>query len=290
MPAPNRLTEPPEGARPLALSQRVQGRGLVGQQLITFLPRYCPTPGAWGVWRSNGDLLPCSAAAPCKDCQAMMKVLLLKDAKEDDGGQDPYIRELGFCGLEATLIPVLSFEFLALPSLSEKLSHPERYGGLIFTSPRAVEAAELCLQRHGQTQVWTESLKESWNAKAVYVVGNATASLVNKIGLAPEGEGCGNAEKLAEYICSIWSFIHRGVLSAASSVSVWSPQRRNPAENAQGQRDPPGEPHRLPEDPAPGNPNEPDQLLLRAGHASQRHIFQPLRPRVQSEAYSRVIW
>ncbi|KAM5321388.1 uroporphyrinogen-III synthase isoform 3-T6 [Glossophaga mutica] len=132
----------------------------------------------------------------------MMKVLLLKDAKEDDGGQDPYIRELGFCGLEATLIPVLSFEFLALPSLSEKLSHPERYGGLIFTSPRAVEAAELCLQRHGQTQVWTESLKESWNAKAVYVVGNATASLVNKIGLAPEGEGCGNAEKLAEYICS----------------------------------------------------------------------------------------
>ncbi|KAF6112151.1 uroporphyrinogen III synthase [Phyllostomus discolor] len=81
-----------------------------------------------------------------------MKVLLLKDAKEDDGGQDPYIRELGFCGLEATLIPVLSFEFLALPSLSEKLSQPERYGGLVLTSPRAVEAAELCLRRDGGTE------------------------------------------------------------------------------------------------------------------------------------------
>ncbi|XP_063638326.1 uroporphyrinogen-III synthase isoform X2 [Pan troglodytes] len=131
-----------------------------------------------------------------------MKVLLLKDAKEDDCGQDPYIRELGLYGLEATLIPVLSFEFLSLPSFSEKLSHPEDYGGLIFTSPRAVEAAELCLEQNNKTEVWERSLKEKWNAKSVYVVGNATASLVSKIGLDTEGETCGNAEKLAEYICS----------------------------------------------------------------------------------------
>ncbi|XP_026968731.1 uroporphyrinogen-III synthase isoform X6 [Sagmatias obliquidens] len=78
-----------------------------------------------------------------------MKVLLLKDPKEDDCGQDPYIR----------------------------LSHPEGYGGLIFTSPRAVEAVELCLEKDNKTEV-------------------------NKIGLHTEGENCGNAEKLAEYICS----------------------------------------------------------------------------------------
>ncbi|XP_005902919.2 uroporphyrinogen-III synthase isoform X2 [Bos mutus] len=140
--------------------------------------------------------------APCKDCQAIMKVLLLKDPKEDDCGQDPYVRELGLYGLEATLIPVLSFEFLSLPSLSEKLSHPEGYGGLIFTSPRAVEAVERCLQKDTKAEVWKKSLKEKWNAKSVYVVGNATASLVNRIGLHTEGETCGNAEKLAEYICS----------------------------------------------------------------------------------------
>lgn len=131
-----------------------------------------------------------------------MKVLLLKDPKEDDCGQDPYIRELGLYGFEATLIPVLSFEFLSLPSFSEKLSHPEGYGGLIFTSPRAVEAVELCLEKDNKTEVWKHSLKEKWNAKTVYVVGNATASLVNKIGLDAEGANCGNAEKLAEYICS----------------------------------------------------------------------------------------
>ncbi|XP_049711595.1 uroporphyrinogen-III synthase isoform X2 [Elephas maximus indicus] len=131
-----------------------------------------------------------------------MKVLLLKDPKEDDCGQDPYIRELGLYGLEATLIPVLSFEFLSLPSFSEKLSHPEGYGGLIFTSPRAVEAVELCLEKDSKTEAWEKSLKEKWNAKPVYVVGSATASLVRKIGLDTEGEKCGNAEKLAEYICS----------------------------------------------------------------------------------------
>ncbi|KAM9618078.1 uroporphyrinogen-III synthase isoform 2-T4 [Trichechus inunguis] len=131
-----------------------------------------------------------------------MKVLLLKDPKEDDCGQDPYIRELGLYGLEATLIPVLSFEFLSLPSFSEKLSHPEGYGGLIFTSPRAVEAVELCLEKDNKTEAWKKSLKEKWNAKPAYVVGSATASLVRKIGLETEGEKCGNAEKLAEYICS----------------------------------------------------------------------------------------
>nr|XP_027786195.1 uroporphyrinogen-III synthase isoform X1 [Marmota flaviventris]XP_027786196.1 uroporphyrinogen-III synthase isoform X1 [Marmota flaviventris] len=113
-----------------------------------------------------------------------------------------HLQELALYGLEATLIPVLSFEFLSLPSFSEKLSHPECYGGLIFTSPRAVEAVELCLKKDNKTEVWEKSLKEKWNAKSVYVVGNATASLVSKIGLDVEGENCGNAEKLAEYICS----------------------------------------------------------------------------------------
>ncbi|XP_060027077.1 uroporphyrinogen-III synthase [Erinaceus europaeus] len=130
-----------------------------------------------------------------------MKVLLLRDPKEDEGGQDPYVRELGLCGLEATLIPALSFEFLSLPALSEKLSRPESYAGLVFTSPRAVEAAELCLQR-GVGEVWSRSLKDRWNAKPVYVVGDATASRVNKMGLDTQGGSCGNAEKLAEFICS----------------------------------------------------------------------------------------
>lgn len=33
-----------------------------------------------------------------------------------------------------------------------QLSHPEGYGGLIFTSPRAVEAVELCLEKDNKTE------------------------------------------------------------------------------------------------------------------------------------------
>ncbi|XP_062352678.1 uroporphyrinogen-III synthase isoform X3 [Cinclus cinclus] len=131
-----------------------------------------------------------------------MKVLLLKDPKDKDSGPDPYIKELGSYSLEATLIPVLSFEFTSLGSLFEKLSHPECYGGLVFTSPRALEAIKICLKEKNKNEAWSKSLKQMWNIKPTYVVGKTTASLVEEIGLIPQGEKAGNAEKLAEYICS----------------------------------------------------------------------------------------
>ncbi|XP_077206194.1 uroporphyrinogen-III synthase isoform X3 [Paroedura picta] len=131
-----------------------------------------------------------------------MKVLLLKEPKENENGPDPYLKELGLHGLEATLIPVLAFEFISLQALFEKLLHPEQYCGLIFTSPRAVEAFKLCLGDDGKKEAWKNSLEEKWNTKPVYVVGKVTAGLVGEIGLTPQGETCGNAEKLAGYICS----------------------------------------------------------------------------------------
>ncbi|KAH0623663.1 hypothetical protein JD844_006676 [Phrynosoma platyrhinos] len=128
-----------------------------------------------------------------------MKVLLLKDPKESANGPDPYIKELDLHGLEATLIPVLAFEFISLQAFFEKamfravempyvsgidgksslvmLSCPEQYCGLIFTSPRSVEAVKLCL-------------------------GDISKKEVAELGLIPQGENSGNAEKLSEYICS----------------------------------------------------------------------------------------
>ncbi|XP_014800757.1 PREDICTED: uroporphyrinogen-III synthase isoform X4 [Calidris pugnax] len=106
-----------------------------------------------------------------------MKVLLLKDPKDKDSGPDPYVKELGLYGFEATLIPVLSFEFISLESLFEKLSHPECYGGLVFTSPRALEAIKICLKEKSKNEAWLKSLKQRWKTKPTYVVGKATASL-----------------------------------------------------------------------------------------------------------------
>ncbi|XP_063291147.1 uroporphyrinogen-III synthase [Pelobates fuscus] len=131
-----------------------------------------------------------------------MKVLLLKDPKGGDLASDPYVKELSTHGVQATLIPVLSFTFVSLEDFFDKLSHPENYDGLIFTSPRAVEAIKLCLEKPNNKEVWEHCLKDKWNSKPVYVVGKATAALVAEIGLLSEGEESGNAEKLADHICS----------------------------------------------------------------------------------------
>ncbi|ROI83818.1 Uroporphyrinogen-III synthase [Anabarilius grahami] len=123
-----------------------------------------------------------------------MKVLLLKEPRERENEADPYIEELASCGHTAALIPVLSFRFVSLDDLSERLFQPERFGGLIFTSPRAVEAVKICLDSHAHK--W-EAVKDKWNAKSVYVVGKATASLVEDLGLRPLGEETGTADLLS---------------------------------------------------------------------------------------------
>ncbi|XP_053306924.1 uroporphyrinogen-III synthase isoform X2 [Spea bombifrons] len=131
-----------------------------------------------------------------------MKVLLLKDPKTNDLSSDPYVKELSSHGFQTRLIPVLSFKFVSLEILFEKLSQPENYDGLIFTSPRAVDAVKLCLEKPTNKEAWEQCLKGKWNSKRVYVVGKATAALVAEIGLVSEGEESGNAEKLADHICS----------------------------------------------------------------------------------------
>uniref|UniRef100_A0A3B4V5G2 Uroporphyrinogen-III synthase n=1 Tax=Seriola dumerili TaxID=41447 RepID=A0A3B4V5G2_SERDU len=127
-----------------------------------------------------------------------MHVLLLKEPRDGDSGPDPYIKELASHGHKATLIPVLSFKFVSLNTLSDKLFQPEKHGGLIFTSPRAVEAVKMYLKLFHSK--WKSSVKDKWNAKAIYVVGKATAALVRNLGLNPLGEDTGTAEVLSRVI------------------------------------------------------------------------------------------
>uniref|UniRef100_A0A8C1ZY31 Uroporphyrinogen-III synthase n=1 Tax=Cyprinus carpio TaxID=7962 RepID=A0A8C1ZY31_CYPCA len=128
-----------------------------------------------------------------------MKVLLLKEPRESESEADPYLQELSSCGHTASLIPVLSFRFVSLDELSERLFEPERFGGLIFSSPRAVEAVKSCLDSQKHRHKW-DAVKDKWNEKSVYVVGKATASLVVDLGLSPLGEDTGTADALAQLI------------------------------------------------------------------------------------------
>ncbi|XP_060884993.1 matrix metallopeptidase-21 [Labrus mixtus] len=129
-----------------------------------------------------------------------MHVLLLKDPREEESGPDPYIKELASHGHKATLIPVLSFKFVSLNTLSDKLFQPEKHGGLIFTSPRAVEAVRMCLEAEQRQEEWNSSVKDKWNMKSIYVVGKATAALVQNLGLNPLGEDTGTADALSRVI------------------------------------------------------------------------------------------
>nr|XP_057918220.1 uroporphyrinogen-III synthase isoform X2 [Doryrhamphus excisus]XP_057918221.1 uroporphyrinogen-III synthase isoform X2 [Doryrhamphus excisus] len=127
-----------------------------------------------------------------------MQVLLLKEPKDGDSEPDPYIKELASHGLKATLLPVLSFKFVSLNTLSEKLFQPEKHGGLIFTSPRAVEAVKMCIQE--RREEWTNSVSDKWNTKSVYVVGEATAALARSISLNSIGVDTGTAQVLSRVI------------------------------------------------------------------------------------------
>ncbi|KAG9267548.1 uroporphyrinogen-III synthase isoform X1 [Astyanax mexicanus] len=144
------------------------------------------------------------AASPLLSCcpyrtTAKMNVLLLKEPRESESGPDPYIKELALYGHSATLIPVLSFKFVSLNVLSDKLFQPEKHGGLIFTSPRAVEAVKMCLESSSRRSEW-DAVKDQWNRKSVYVVGKATASLVEDLGLTSCGENSGTADVLSRLI------------------------------------------------------------------------------------------
>lgn len=127
-----------------------------------------------------------------------MNVLLLKEPREGDSGPDPYIKELAAHGHKATLIPVLSFKFVSLNTLSDKIFQPDKHGGLIFTSPRAVEAVRVCIEE--RKQEWDSSVKEKWNSKSVYVVGKATAASAQNLGLNSLGEDTGTADVLSKVI------------------------------------------------------------------------------------------
>lgn len=106
---------------------------------------------------------------------------------------DPYEDALSEKGLVARSIAVLSFERVNGSELRAALERPKSYGGLIFTSPRAVEAFAEALS-------WLPSENVVWHAKPIFVVGPRTADELRSVGFAPIGEESGSGATLAGQI------------------------------------------------------------------------------------------
>lgn len=109
---------------------------------------------------------------------------------------DPYEVALAEAGYAGIPISVLDFEFVHSETLRAALEHPRSYDGMIFTSPRAVEAVASAMP-------WLPSENMLWHSKSVFAVGPRTAFELRRIGFEPVGESSGSADMLAEHISAI---------------------------------------------------------------------------------------
>lgn len=106
---------------------------------------------------------------------------------------DPYESALSDAGFDARSVPVLEFEWVNTRELRRALEHPKQYDGLVFTSPRAVEA-------FADAMPWLPSENVVWHGKSFFAVGPRTADELRRIGFDPEGEEAGSGDLLARYI------------------------------------------------------------------------------------------
>lgn len=121
----------------------------------------------------------------------MPDVILLRSP--DDEPPDRYVDAFRTAGLEAVCEPVLQFRYPRQDVLHLRLSQRDQYGGLVVTSPRALEAVEEVFRDD-------ESVQQMWTMARTYTVGRRTAERARSLGLHPRGEDTGGAADLLSVI------------------------------------------------------------------------------------------
>lgn len=118
------------------------------------------------------------------------KEAIVFKASDDTGdfSDDPYAAELKLLDISCHIISVLSFDFINLDELDKRLARSDCYAGIIFSSPRVVDAVRRC------------SKVSEWKDKLAFAVGKKTAEDVQRLGLKPLGEESGTGANLADYI------------------------------------------------------------------------------------------
>jgi uroporphyrinogen-III synthase len=119
-------------------------------------------------------------------------VILFKKEKEP---VDEYNNMFKAAGLDVIFIPVLDIIHCNGDELSNALSRPKDFSGIVFTSQSAVTSVAISC-----TNI---DIKCLWDALPVFVVGKATSDCVrSNLRIEPVGECSGNAESLSDFIIS----------------------------------------------------------------------------------------
>ncbi|XP_014102481.2 uroporphyrinogen-III synthase [Bactrocera oleae] len=114
--------------------------------------------------------------------------------KSESESSDRYAEELHANGFNPIFVPTLSFGFKNLEELRGKLQAPDNFAGIIFTSPRCVEAVCEALQ--------FSELHGGWKLLHNYAVGEVTHNLAlsSLQQLFTHGKQTGNARNLGDFI------------------------------------------------------------------------------------------
>lgn len=114
--------------------------------------------------------------------------------KSESESTEVYAAELQHHFFNPIFVPTLSFGFKNLEKLHAKLQHPDDYEGIIFSSPRCVEAVVKALDK--------QELPGGWKMLHNYAVGEVTHNfaLTELQQLFTHGKTTGNARNLAEFI------------------------------------------------------------------------------------------
>ncbi|KAL5285952.1 UROS family protein [Megaselia abdita] len=122
-----------------------------------------------------------------------MKTVILLKSETDSS--DVYGRILEANNFKAIFVPTLGFGFKNLENLKTKLEHPESYSGIIFTSPRSVDAVRGAL---GPDTPMPEGWFKLFNLSVGEVTHNLAMSTLNQ--LHTKGKDTGNANNLSDFI------------------------------------------------------------------------------------------
>lgn len=114
--------------------------------------------------------------------------------KSESESTEVYAETLLGHNFQPLFVPTLSFGYKNLAELRAKLMEPDRYAGIIFTSPRCVEACAEALQH--------SELPGGWKLLHNYAVGEVThnLALTTLQQLFTHGKQTGNARNLGDFI------------------------------------------------------------------------------------------